>query len=536
MSATNVKLTGSRRIRLRSQGSTRTTTPLSISDCTTANFSHTSAVWIFEDAQSHKDIDLISHYEETLLRALEAYPHFAGQLEAVVTTDSSTTPETASFPNHARRYGRLYVKFGDIDDPGVEFTSAESSVTLDELCPTNRTANQPIWDSNKLLLKQFMPSTPISRPLSQSLETNGGDRCPLLTIQVTILSTGGTVIGINISHPLADITTLVAFMKTWSNISVSKLSNQRQELLLNPVFDPCLLDKRAAGDINQESVDTALLQKAKELPLHRYDWWASSSDCPWGPTIPEPFRHNAVTPTGKAMPWNEWDVGAAVSNRILHLNKEQVDLLWNDVVNGTGTTRLSKHDAVLAHVWSRIIRARRLDDSAPVHCDLAYGLRPILQLGSNFIGSPVMMINIEMEAKAVAEAKGPSLQRVAAQVRETLERMADPDKIGLHLHALAYEKSPQRIWQAFLGKRHILVTTWARAGVYAVNFGLGSVRYAEGIVPDMDGNVIIKEAPPVGNENGSWTDNGVDVLIHLREEDMQRLIEDEELHPAVGAA
>ncbi|KJX97065.1 hypothetical protein TI39_contig564g00001, partial [Zymoseptoria brevis] len=34
--------------------------------------------------------------------------------------------------------------------------------------------------------------------------------------------------------------------------------------------------------------------------------------------------------------------------------------------------------------------------------------------------------------------------------------------------------STKRLWQAFFGQKHILVTTWARAGIYAIDLGLGS--------------------------------------------------------------
>jgi hypothetical protein len=45
----------------------------------------------------------------------------------------------------------------------------------------------------------------------------------------------------------------------------------------------------------------------------------------------------------------------------------------------------------------------------------------------------------------------------------------------------------------------------------------------------MNGNILIKEAPgPLGKY---WTDNGVDVSIHITTEDMGRLIKDTLLFP-----
>jgi hypothetical protein len=181
------------------------------------------------------------------------------------------------------------------------------------------------------------------------------------------------------------------------------------------------------------------------------------------------------------------------------------------------------------------------DDRGPVHCDLTLGVRPALGLGEGFMGSPILLVDVEMPAADVAAAaaggEGSGLGPVARRIRETLDEVNNREALAAHLHGLAFEKSPQRIWQAFLGSRHILVTTWARAGIYEVDFGIGStVRYVDDVVPDMDGMVLIKEAPPPpGRGEGigkpAWTDHGVDVSVHLRREDMERLLRDPELLP-----
>ena len=149
-----------------------------------------------------------------------------------------------------------------------------------------------------------------------------------------------------------------------------------------------------------------------------------------------------------------------------------------------------------------------------------------------------MMLNIEMAASDVASAK--SLGQIARRIRETVSTVNVPQKLAAHLHSIAYEKSPQRIWQGFLGQRHIMVTTWARAGLYDVDFGLGSrIRYADGVVPCVDGCILIVDAPPTEPAHPSdaadqgWTSNGVDVTIPLRCEDMERLLQDTLLFPQI---
>lgn len=81
------------------------------------------------------------------------------------------------------------------------------------------------------------------------------------------------------------------------------------------------------------------------------------------------------------------------------------------------------------------------------------------------------------------------------------------------------------------------MTSWARVGIYDIDFGLNTpIRYAEGVIPDLDGDVLIKDAPPLDRmrqsaERSAWTDDGVDVSIHIRAEDMDRLIRDPLLLP-----
>ncbi|QPC60097.1 hypothetical protein HYE67_002328 [Fusarium culmorum] len=313
----------------------------------------------------------------------------------------------------------------------------------------------------------------------------------------------------------------------WASVSQSDLRGE-SNIHLAPVFDPTLVDKLAAGDINAQHADKTLKEQAKSLPMHRYDWWAPGSAPPWPFKIPKPFDKPDLESVGNAMPWAEWDITSQISKSVFHFTKEQVATLWKKANEGS-QQRLSQHDAVLAHIWSCIARARGLEnDKDSFHCDLVYGVRPSFQLDNKFLGSPIVMMNIELPASQVCDRSNST--EVATQVRNTLKTISNPYNLSAHLHALTYEKSPQRIWQAFLGRRHVLVTTWARAGVYGIDFGLGSnCVYAEGVVPEMDGIVLIKEAP--GPLSKHWTDNGVDISVYIRADDMDRLVRDPVLFP-----
>ncbi|KAF5675842.1 hydroxycinnamoyl-CoA shikimate quinate hydroxycinnamoyltransferase [Fusarium heterosporum] len=506
--------------------------PLSLLDCTAANFSNASAIWLFQKPTSAfgDEFNLAHHLRESLRITLRSYPHWMGHLKAIEGTDGLVSSEAKQFPPHARRYGRLYAHFGTDNDPGVEYVFAKSSATLDSLYPSNRTSQQCFWSCDSSIFTKFLASVPISQPLKHSTKNDDGKLHPLLAIQVTMLACGGFVLAMNASHPLADATTSIALLKDWASVSRSVLEG-RPLPTLSPTFDHALIDNHASGDISANEPDEAILRQAEALPMNRYDWWVPESAPPWPFAIPEPFATDDLQPTGKAMPWTEWDLASPVSNYVIHLSKEQVNFLSNKA-NNSASQKLSQHDAILGHIWSCIARARGLEtDTELIHCDLVYGVRSSFQLDDRFLGSPTVMMSVELPGSEVSDSS--NLTQVATQVRTTLKQIADPLNLAAHLHSVAFEKSPQRIWQAFLGRRHILVTTWARAGVYDIDFGLGSVcSYAEGVVPEMDGIILIKEAP--GPRAEYWTDNGVDISIHIKKDDMERLLKDPLLFPAVA--
>lgn len=184
---------------------------------------------------------------------------------------------------------------------------------------------------------------------------------------------------------------------------------------LSPVFHPLLLDASAAGDINADDADPTIMKDALSLPLHRYDWWAPPAK------PPSPFDPDLLL-DGKPLPWDEWDAKVPVDQYTVHFSRTQIDYLWQSAVQESSlispNSKISKHDALLAHVWSCVVRARGLsEDQSPVHCDLVLGTRPAFKLDNSFMGSPTMMLNIEMAASDVASARG--LGNTAHRIRET---------------------------------------------------------------------------------------------------------------------
>lgn len=169
----------------------------------------------------------------------------------------------------------------------------------------------------------------------------------------------GTVLTIKMAHPLGDSHTLVYFASDWARISKAMFTNSPLPLL-SPIFEPSRLDKQAAGDIDRPGPDDVLIEKAISLPFHHYDWWAPSEGCPWPVGVPKFFESQPLKPAGKPMLWSEWDVRAPVSHYIIHLSADQIQRAW-EFASAGGTNPVSRHDAVVAHIWSCINRARSVD-------------------------------------------------------------------------------------------------------------------------------------------------------------------------------
>lgn len=510
--------------------------PLSIIDATVNNFAPCGAVWFFPPT-SLTSVVSTELLESTLALTLDYYPQFSGGLH--------WAPHLAS-GNWKEKWGRLRVTFGKGKgvDPGVEFVIAECDITLDSLVPSRETRVERggVWDASQASLRDLVPPTdlaPTSSP--NSVDEDSQNDAPCLVVQITTFKCGGKAISLQASHPMADAIALSFFVKDWaantkafSEAKVQQSSDAIAIIKPLPCFNPSLLDKCSAGDINSSQPDMGLIKTARALPSHRYDWWdLSASDCPWdstAATIPTVLQANWTLlseDSGKSMPWKDWDTSLPISHYIIHFYGSEIRAMWEAI---SKDVKASKHDALVTHIWACINRARGLaDDEENVHLDMTLGLRARVSpaLPDKFMGSPIILADVTASGR---EASSGEATAMVKKIKSTMACFTS-STIAAHLHDKLHVASPQRIWQAFQGKRHIILTSWVHNGVHDVDFGDGKASYVEAIMPPCDGCVQVMESPSKQREVNvedtiCWWERGVDISVHLETKAMERLLKE----------
>lgn len=506
--------------------------PLSILDATVLTFSPTSAVWMYDPPSDARGQAAMSF--DHLLRSLEttllAYPQWAGQLQWM-----PYDPEG----DHTQRYGRLKLVYGTNTDPGVEFVTAHCPQIMASIVPSaaDRAAHSQGWQASQVPSAELLSETPLA--LHNLTEYIG---LPCLTIQLTSFVCGGLAIAVKFAHAIADAQAMFYFMNDWAKVNRALLSHEQVPPLM-PVFDPAILDNTAAGDIDQPTADSAIRDIARELPVHRFDCWASAEGSPeflrTATQIPAALDGTKIERLGKPLRWSEWDASAPVDYYLIYFSPEELAGMWREATM-TSTGHVSHLDAILSHMWILINRAKDLQqDEDFVYLDVTIGIRARLSppLPDAFMGSPILLTNV---TKKGTEASAPeAIGSIASTIRSFVSRFNAATLPAL-LHDVSYQDSGQRYWCAFFGKRNTIVTSWLQQDVYRVDFGgKGSARYVEAIMPNVDGCLHIMSAGLFSETNvdkqqssinesvsATWYETGVNISLNLNSVAMQKLLKD----------
>ncbi|KAJ7681227.1 hypothetical protein B0H17DRAFT_1138657 [Mycena rosella] len=468
------------------------TVPLSILDASVGNFGPAAAAWVYDKPSAAAAFDP-AHLQPSIIQTLNAYPHWAGQLQY-----TQYNPDGG----HTSRSRRLEVTYGSPADPGVESVLASSSADVAALFPgpEERASGAGAFDASSLGALDFLPQTP-ALASHTSADFIG---LPCLIVQVTRFQCGGAVIALKSSHPLADAQALVTFVNDWAAVSRALLQSLPPPVL-SPVFSPAAFDNAAQGDIDALSPDPEILKIAHELPIHRYDWWASKDACPAGvlasTEIPAHIAARTDIELGPAITWKDWDLMAPVSNFLLHFSADELGRIW--AAASSPGARISRFDALQAHLWAVLIRARVPETpDEPFYMNLSLGLRERVAppFAPHTLGSPIVL------ARAGGTASMSPAQ-LARAIRETVASFT-PARAAALLHEMAFDLDARRMWGGFIGRRNTIVTSWVRLGMHEVDFGAGRPRYVHSVMPAMDGVVQVMEAMPQSSAAGPWYQDG----------------------------
>ncbi|KAL3424266.1 transferase [Phlyctema vagabunda] len=475
-----------------------TTIPLSIIDCTVSYFSRCACVFFFDPPAEPEAPIAVSHLKKSLSATLDAYRQWCGRL-------SYTTPRKDG--GHTTRYRRINVTFNMASPTGIPFVTAVSPRSLSDFIPASdeRRTSSKAWDVSELPATELVPKTPLSlsRPATED--------SPNVLVQYTSFSCGSSALGIAITHGLADAQSLATFVKDWAVTSRAMLDSPSLPEL-QPLFEPGLLDQQAAGDIDASVPDMAIVQKARDLPCLRQDWYL---DTPGNPSTmrPSDWSSQDLTSLSPGVPikWESWNFKAKLSHQILHFSSAKIQNLSQSASDRFPGQALSKLEILLAHLWQCIAGARQVEQD---QMTLTLSLRSRLGLPARFLGSPIMLAAVPCPVTAPV-------------IHDTLQKFT-PDAIKAHLHDAAFEVSPHRLWQAMLGSKSMIVTTWLHLDLNQLDFGpgMGSVRFA---LPEMGGDGLIEIMETPGLVQGKWWEKGVDVMCVLEEQAMRRMLSDKDL-------
>ncbi|AES73315.2 uncharacterized acetyltransferase At3g50280 [Medicago truncatula] len=367
-------------------------------------------------------------------------------------------PLSGRLVTHKTQHPPSYTIFVDCsnNNPGARFIYATADVTIsDILSPVDvPPIVESFFDLNKAI-------------------NHDGHTMPLLSIQVTEL-VDGVFIGCSLNHCIGDGTSFWNFFNIWSEIFQSQSCENENDVPIS------------------------------RLPFH-YRWFLQG----YGPPISLPFKHHEEFISRYESP--------NFRDRFFHFTPESIVKLKAKANKEFNTTKISSFQALSAHVWRCVTRARGLTNDQKTSCKLAINNRLRLEppLPQEYFGNTVDVVSAEMTVDELLQNNlGWAAWKVNVavvnhddkQVRKMLKEWLESPVV----YQLGRHFDPQSI----------TVSSSPRFNMYGNEFGMGkAMAVLSGYANKFDGNVSSYQ----GYEHGS-----IDLALTLTPNAMRALELDEQ--------
>lgn len=481
---------------------------------------------VFYDAEAAAALRDLDALQRSLSAVLSSYPQLAGRLRL-------TQPGDEGRP-YTKRYKRTWMSYGQESDPGVRFTVVDDKRSLAEVLPAQLAGHEGIYQLETVYDLSLGPE--LSKPIDAPGRGDGGNGATA-GVKITRFADGGAALCFASSHALFDAGALGTFLHDWTKVHADLASGKNPSLPSRP-FDTHALDALAAGDLDADAADPALVQTEAALDVFRYDSWArdpTGKDNPPAaldaalapPAEVDALDTAAGRPRGTPPPWHTASAAKALTYG-LEFSSDDVRRIHKATLAGSDSF-VSPQDAFAAHLFRLIARARQHSPDTQldfeVACDDRRRFDPPLPDTAPGCFNVCLGFNVR-----AGDVLAPSGAVVAAQrVRAAIEGVTSA-RLAAWLHRRAHDLDPTREWIVFPGNTTVCSTNWARSALYDADFGAGRPCYVHNLVHGFGGYLVIaRKAVPRGEQGSKWFEPGVFVSLWLEEEAMARLIADPEL-------
>lgn len=308
----------------------------------------------------------------------------------------------------------------DCGDAGVPFTEARSDLPMPDYGPDHSARGD---------LNTYLHRANAFRVVNHDT--------PLLTVRVTHMRDGGSVLGVTINHSIADGVSHLAFLRHWQRVHTG------QEPSAPPPYARTLFNTLEATGGEPHSTQYAVVSGWQKF---RFIW-----------------RVNARARSLRTI--------------TLRFAADEIAAL-KDHARTQASPRVSSSDALTAHVWQVLAALRARPAAAPERLGVVVGLRPALRgrLPDGYWGNGITNVTAELPAGRLREAPLPE---VAATIRESLSDLTE-SRIREEAAWLDIQRRARRIPRVL--SRMALesfdtmtgVNNVGRLPVYSLDFGAGA--------------------------------------------------------------